>query len=290
MTSSIPAPPVPQDTDLHDFPFTPIYRSRLLGSEFHATASDAEWRAGVTLWLKSWDQVPAGSLPADEVALCRLAELGRDLRQWRRVAATALHGWFQCSDGRLYHRVVAEGVADAWQRKLAQRDRTEAARAARAARRLSQRARGDDDPSVTDTVTGSKRQRQGQGQGESPPWPPPSPTPTPTTTTTEPRPNGASHGTTRRACRLPADWQPSPDEQAFAEQLGLDPSSVAAEFHDYWQALAGSKGTKLDWAATFRNRCREIAGRRPRSNGQGHSRIAAALDRVHLAPPVERSD
>ena len=30
---------------------------------------------GGTLWLKSWDQVPAGSLPDDDVDLCRLAEL-----------------------------------------------------------------------------------------------------------------------------------------------------------------------------------------------------------------------
>ena len=32
----------------------------------------------MTLWLKAQDQVPAGSLPGDDVELCRLAELGRD--------------------------------------------------------------------------------------------------------------------------------------------------------------------------------------------------------------------
>ena len=41
---------------------TPHIRiNRLFGSSFHARASDAEWRAGVTLWLKSFHQVPAGS-------------------------------------------------------------------------------------------------------------------------------------------------------------------------------------------------------------------------------------
>lgn len=168
-----PDPPVAFAVDLRDFPFTPIFRSRLFGSSFHARVSDAEWRAGVTLWLKSWDQVPAGSLPDDDVDLCRLAELGRDVKVWRKLRQGALHGWFTCSDGRLYHKVVAEGVNEAWQRKQEQRDRTEKARAAKLAKKLAQSGGASvTDPvtdgvtgSVTDTVTGSKGQGQGQGQG-----------------------------------------------------------------------------------------------------------------------------
>ena len=76
--------------------------------------SDAGWRAGFTLWLRTWEQVPAGSLPDNEIALCRLAELGRDLKAWRKIANEALHGWFKCSDGLLYHKTVAEGVLEAW--------------------------------------------------------------------------------------------------------------------------------------------------------------------------------
>lgn len=112
-----PEPMTPPDSDLKDFPFTPIYRSRLFGSEFHANANDSEWRAGVTLWLKSWDQVPAGSLPTDDIALCRLAEFGRDMKGWQKVKARALHGWTECSDGRMYHEVVAGGVNDAFERR-----------------------------------------------------------------------------------------------------------------------------------------------------------------------------
>ncbi|HGM8473132.1 TPA: DUF1376 domain-containing protein [Pseudomonas aeruginosa] len=81
----------------------PLDIARLFGSEFHARASDGEWRAGLTLWLKSYHQVPAGSLPDDDVALARLAEYGRDLKSWRAVKDGALHGWVKCSDGRLYH-------------------------------------------------------------------------------------------------------------------------------------------------------------------------------------------
>lgn len=112
--SDLPPPPVPPDADLKDFAFTPIYRARLFGSAFHARASDSEWRAGVTLWLKSQDQVPAGSLPDDDVDLCRLAELGRDMKAWRKVREGALRGWFKCADGRLYHHVVAEVVNEQW--------------------------------------------------------------------------------------------------------------------------------------------------------------------------------
>lgn len=125
MADTRPAPLVPQDADLKDFAFTPIYRARLFGSAFHARASDAEWRAGVTLWLKSQDQKPAGSLPTDDVDLCRLAELGRDLKAWKKIKTMALHGWFECSDGRLYNQVVAEIVNEQWEGRRAHIERRE---------------------------------------------------------------------------------------------------------------------------------------------------------------------
>jgi hypothetical protein len=117
-------PFTPPDCDLRDFAFMPIDIVRLLGSEFHARASDGAWRAGVTLWLRAWHQVPAGSLPDDDISLCRLAELGRDMRTWKKIKDDALRGWAKGSDGRLYHPTVSEKVAEAWDRKLRQRHRT----------------------------------------------------------------------------------------------------------------------------------------------------------------------
>lgn len=102
------APLTPPDLDLRDFPYLPIDITRLFSSQFHAVASDAEWRAGMILWLKSYHQVPAASLPDDDVALARLAEFGRDVRGWKKVRNVALRGWVSCDDGRLYHPVVAE--------------------------------------------------------------------------------------------------------------------------------------------------------------------------------------
>lgn len=120
--SALP-PLVPADVDLRDFPYTPIFRAMLFGSSFHARATDSEWRAGMTLWLKSWDQVPAGSLPPDDIALCRLAELGRDVDAWLAVSAMALYGFVLCSDGRLHHPVIAETVLDAWAKRRHSRNR-----------------------------------------------------------------------------------------------------------------------------------------------------------------------
>jgi hypothetical protein len=134
--TELPAPPVPANADLRDFQFTPIFRARLFGSSFHARSTDAEWRAGVTLWLKSWDQVPPGSLPDDDIDLCRLAEFGRDMKLWTSAKTGALRGWYKCSDGRLYHAVVAEGVTEALNRKIAQRDKTLKARIAALQKRL----------------------------------------------------------------------------------------------------------------------------------------------------------
>lgn len=100
----------------------PLAIQRLLESDFSALASAAEWRAGVTLWMRSWQEVPAGSLPADDVLLAKKA--GVTPREWEKLKPMALRGWVLCTDGRLYHRVVAELVLEAWLDKLGARSRS----------------------------------------------------------------------------------------------------------------------------------------------------------------------
>jgi hypothetical protein len=53
--------------------------------------------------------------------------------------------------------------------------------------------------------------------------------------------------------RLPEDWMPSDEDRAFAEQHGKNPHAIAPSFRDYWRGVAGAKGRKADWAATWRN-------------------------------------
>lgn len=62
-----------------------------------------------------------------------------------------------------------------------------------------------------------------------------------------------------RGIRLPADFIPDQACEALARKLKYTRSqwdNVVAEFRDYWDSVPGSRGTKLDWHATFRNSLR----------------------------------
>lgn len=127
----LPEPFTQPECDLRGYDFMPIFGHRLFGSEFYAKATDAEFRAAVKLWWTAWLQCPAGSLPNDDNALCRYADLGRDQRSWKRVKAAALHGFVLCSDGRLYHKVLCEEAERAWERRCRDRERKAKMRAGR---------------------------------------------------------------------------------------------------------------------------------------------------------------
>lgn len=114
---TLPAPLTPADCDLRGLQFMPLDVIRLRDSSLAAVANGEEFRAAVLLWCASWTQVPAASLPDDEREICALAGLGRDLKGWRKIAKAALRGWKKCSDGRLYHTVVAEKALEAWERR-----------------------------------------------------------------------------------------------------------------------------------------------------------------------------
>ena len=157
--SNLPPPLVPKEVDLRDFPYMPLDVMRLLNSEFYAIASDAEFRAGATIWFSSWHEVPAASVPDCDKILCHLARLGRDMRKWKRVKDVALRGWVKCSDERLYHPIVAEKAMNAWREKLRRRARTEAARRAKA-RLCNKRPTEPVTEPVTESVTGSKGNRK----------------------------------------------------------------------------------------------------------------------------------
>jgi hypothetical protein len=139
-----PPPLTPAAADLQDFAFMPLHVARLRDSDLAAEAKpEACWYA-VLLWAASWHQLPAGSLPDNDAVLARLCGLGRDVRTFRRHRDEAMRGFVMCSDGRLYHPVVAEQVVAAWQKKLEQRWRTELARIKKANQR-----NGTETPSPT---------------------------------------------------------------------------------------------------------------------------------------------
>lgn len=136
MTSDT-APLTPPDADLQDFPFMPLHVARLRDSDLAAEGHPEGCWYAVLLWAASWHQEPAGSLPDNEAVLARLCGLGRDLRTFRKRRDDALRGFVRCSDGRLYHPVVAEAVMSAWRGKVEQRHRAECARIKKANQRNS---------------------------------------------------------------------------------------------------------------------------------------------------------
>ncbi len=96
----------------------------------------------------------------------------------------------------------------------------------------------------------------------------------------------------RRGTRLPPDWQPSEDLVAFAAEQGFHPDRIAAiaeQFRDYWHAVAGAKGRKLDWPATWRNWVRRDADGAKNGGNAGQSRQSAGRQQreIQLAAALE---
>jgi hypothetical protein len=106
--NSLPSqdPLTPADCDLRRTPAMPIDIARLFGSDFYALSTGAEFKAAVTLWCKSFQQLPAASLPADEALLAHLSGAGE---YWAAVRA----GW-RCAAGS---SAVTAASTTSWSRK-----------------------------------------------------------------------------------------------------------------------------------------------------------------------------
>lgn len=127
--TDLPEPLTPLDCDLRTYEWMPLDVNRLLTSETWILGTADEKVAALTLWCESWRQVPAASLPDDDRMLAHLSRAGS---AWKKVREAVMRSWVKCSDGRLYHPVVAEKARFSWGEKQAQRARTEAARLAKA--------------------------------------------------------------------------------------------------------------------------------------------------------------
>lgn len=105
----------PSGCDLRDFQFMPMDVRRLLTSETWVTGSADEKCAAMSLWLESWQQVPAASIPNNDKMLAHLSGAGS---KWKKVKDHVLRSWVDGGNGRLYHPVVAEKALEAWIEKL----------------------------------------------------------------------------------------------------------------------------------------------------------------------------
>lgn len=119
MSNDLPEPLTPPDCDLRGSTWMPLHGNKLLGSDFDAIASDAEYRAAHRLWWAAWQQqVPAASLPDDDRVLAHIAGYQRDQKSWLKIKEVALHGFVKCSDGRLYHKFLSEEAVVAYEINL----------------------------------------------------------------------------------------------------------------------------------------------------------------------------
>lgn len=147
-------PLTPPDCDLRGMPYMPLDIGRLFDSDLYVLSTGEEFKAALSLWGKAFLQVPAASLPNDDRILAHLSGSGA---RWAKVKEMALRGWVLCSDGRLYHPVVAEKARDAWQSRLDRRARTEAARRARHTSKADATDSGTEPPPHPVTISVTER-------------------------------------------------------------------------------------------------------------------------------------
>jgi hypothetical protein len=117
----LPDPMTPPDCDLRGMPFMPLETGRLMDSDLFILSTGDQFKAAVALWCKSWNQIPGGSLPDNDQILEALS----GSKVWKKVREMALRGWVKCSDGRLYHPVVAQNAIQAWESRVEHRDTNE---------------------------------------------------------------------------------------------------------------------------------------------------------------------
>lgn len=247
MTDDLPQPLTPPECDLRGLEWMPLYGHRLFASDFDAHASDAVFRAALTLWWSAWNQVPAASLPDDDIALCRLAGFGRDLEAWRAVRERALHGFTPCADGRLYHRAMAPLAIDAWSRRLKERTRKAAWR------RRSPGPDAGQDGDATRDRTGHDR----TGEDRTPP-------------AADPPPGERRSANGLRQARAADIALPAAIRETNAVKR-LKPQDVADRDMVRWLTTHGGMDGQRAWALL-------IAARDPEDDG--HTEAARELERI----------
>jgi len=109
--TNAPEPLVPLNVELRGFSGFMLDVDRLLASELVALGTPEECWAAMMLWCRAWKQSPPGSLPNNDRVLAAFSCSGA---RWPKVREMAMRGFVLCSDGRFYHRVLADEVLRAW--------------------------------------------------------------------------------------------------------------------------------------------------------------------------------
>lgn len=130
----LPEPLVPEECDLRGYEHMKLFGHKLFKSTLYTKGlrNHRALIAAIKLMWEAWQsQVPAGSLPDDDDELALLADFGIDVEGWQAAKELALHGWIKCSDGRLYHPLLAEDAIHSYEGRRRDRERKRAQRAAK---------------------------------------------------------------------------------------------------------------------------------------------------------------
>lgn len=111
-----PEPLVPANVDLRCYEYMPLYGDVLFTSNLHARATPLELKHWLRLCWASWWQVPAASVPNDELQLAQLAGC-KTTRTWRKVRDRVMAKWVLCSDNRWYHPFLATQAVVAYSKR-----------------------------------------------------------------------------------------------------------------------------------------------------------------------------
>lgn len=166
MVDQLPAPLVAADVDLRGMEFMPLFGDRLFKSTTWIEADPPAQVAALRLWWHSYaHEVPAASLPDNDRLLSEHAGYGIAVKEFQKIKPQVMRGWVKCSDGRWYHKVVAELAIEAWGGRVRNREKI------RKWREKKDAANRSVTGAVTVTGTGSEssrngREGEGQGQGE----------------------------------------------------------------------------------------------------------------------------
>lgn len=124
MAENLPAPLVPPEVDLRGMEYMPLKGDILFKSTTWLKGSHESRSASLRLWWHGFaHEVPAASLPDDDQLLAEYAGYGEIVKAWLRIKPLAMRGWVRCSDGRWYHKTVAELALEAWKGRVKNREK-----------------------------------------------------------------------------------------------------------------------------------------------------------------------
>lgn len=187
----------------------------------------------------------------------------------------------ELTDAGLWHEVVDEKFdlefndwTDYQPTRLSVVTEREAARVRVAALRASRKGTSQEAKAKSAGTTGVRSAEQtGERSGEQPDdVQPPRPNPTqPDPTQPSPSPSEKKKSPARsQGSRISRDFEITPEMRKWAEVEvpRVDIDAALPEWIDYWVGVAGAKGVKLDWPATWRNGMRRKQGWQD-ENGRG---------------------